>query len=118
MVQEARRPAPRPRVGRRGGVAMGVTLTVLGCSGSFPAAGGACSGYLVDDGTTRMWMDAGSGTLANLQRHVAVDAVDGVVLSHEHPDHWTDLESFVIALRTLGGREGVPVFAPAGLRER
>jgi ribonuclease BN (tRNA processing enzyme) len=93
-------------------------LTVLGCSGSFPGRGGACSGYLVDDGTTRLWLDAGSGTLANLQRHIALGDVDAVVLSHEHPDHWTDLEGFHNVLRFVLEREGFPVFAPAGLREQ
>ena len=94
----------------------GVSVTVLGCSGSFPGAGSACSGYLVDDGSTRLWLDAGSGTLANLQRHVDAGLVDGLVLSHEHPDHWTDLEGWHNILRFVLRREGFPVFAPAGVR--
>jgi ribonuclease BN (tRNA processing enzyme) len=76
-----------------------VKITVLGCSGSYPGKGGACSGYLVDDGTTRLWIDAGSGTLANLQHHVDMADVDALVLSHEHPDHWSDLEGFHNVLR-------------------
>jgi len=72
-------------------------LTVLGCSGSYPGPGGAASGYLVEADGTRIWLDAGSGTLANLQRHIGLDAVDAVVLSHEHPDHWADIEGFHIA---------------------
>jgi ribonuclease BN (tRNA processing enzyme) len=95
---------------------MGLTVTVLGCSGSFPAAGGACSGYLVDDGTTRLWLDAGSGTLAQLQRHVALRDVDALVLSHEHPDHWTDLEGWHNVLRFVLDKRSFPVYAPAGLR--
>src|SRR5919206_2651509 len=117
MVQGARQPAARSRARRGGGVAMGLTVTVLGCSGSFPAAGGACSGYLVDDGTTRLWLDAGSGTLANLQRHVELPDVDALVLSHEHPDHWTDLEGWHNILRFVLERQGFPVYAPAGLRQ-
>ena len=97
---------------------MGLTLTVLGCSGTYAPPGGACSGYLVSDGSTNVWIDAGSGTLANLQRHVGLDAVDALVLSHEHPDHWTDLEGFFNVCRFVTGREGIPVYAPAGLRER
>jgi ribonuclease BN (tRNA processing enzyme) len=96
----------------------GLGVTVLGCCGSFPGAGGACSGYLVDDGTTRVWLDAGSGTMANLQRHVALGDVDALVLSHEHPDHWQDLEGLVSALEHFVGRKGFPVYAPAGLRRR
>ena len=97
---------------------MGLAVTVLGCSGSYPGPGEACSGYLVDDGSTRVWLDAGSGTLANLQRHCALDAVDAVVLSHEHPDHWSDIEGWHNVLRFVTGRRGFPVYAPAGLRER
>lgn len=95
---------------------MGLTVTVLGCSGSYPGAGGACSGYLVDDGRTRVWVDAGSGTLANLQRRLALASVDAIVLSHEHPDHWSDLEGWHNVLRFVLGRTGFPVYAPAGLR--
>ncbi len=96
----------------------GLSVTVLGCCGSFPGAGGACSGYLVDDGTTRLWLDAGSGTMANLQRHVSLDDIDALVLSHEHPDHWQDLEGLVIALQHFVKRKGFPVYAQAGLREQ
>jgi len=96
----------------------GLSLTVLGCSGSYAGPGGACSGYLLDDGTTRVWVDAGSGTLANLQRHVAAADVDAVVLSHEHPDHWSDIEGWNNVLRFVLDRTGFPVYAPAGLRAR
>ncbi len=97
---------------------MGLAVTVLGCSGSYPGPGGACSGYLVDDGSTRVWLDAGSGTLANLQHHSALDAVDAIVLSHEHPDHWSDLEGWNIVLRYFLDRTAFPVYAPAGLKSR
>ncbi len=97
---------------------MGLELTVLGCSGSYPGPGGACSGYLLDDGATRVWVDAGSGTLANLQRHVGFTDLDAIVLSHEHPDHWSDLEGWHIVWRYRLKRKGFPVYAPAGLRSR
>lgn len=93
-----------------------LTATVLGCCGSYAGPGGACSGYLVEDGETRLWVDAGAGTLANLQRHVPDGAVDALLLSHEHPDHWTDLEGFVNVLRFVLETRDFPVYAPAGLR--
>ena len=94
-----------------------LTLTVLGCSGSYARPGGACSGYLVQDRDTALWLDAGPGTLSTLQEHIALDAVDGVVLSHEHPDHWRDIEGFLVACRYgHPSRTGIPVYAPAGLR--
>ena len=94
------------------------TLTVLGCDGSYPGPGGAASGYLVQAGGTTVWLDAGPGTFANLQRVVDPEAVDAVVLSHEHPDHWTDLESFAVWRWQAGRRPAVPVYAPPGLHRR
>ncbi len=102
----AGRPDERPR-----------TLSVLGCDGSYPGPGGAGSGYLVQDGTTTLWLDAGPGTFANLQQMCDPGSVDAVVLSHEHPDHWTDLESFAV-WRRQSGCGPVPVYAPPGLRRR
>jgi ribonuclease BN (tRNA processing enzyme) len=97
-------------------MAVGLSITVLGCSGSYPGPGGACSGYLVRGAATTVWLDAGSGTMANLQRHVALDNVDAVVLTHEHPDHWRDIEGFYVAYKYgPNEREGIPVYAPAGL---
>lgn len=95
-----------------------MTLTVLGCSGSYPGPGQACSGYLVRTETTTIWLDAGSGTLANLQRHIGIPAVDAIVLSHEHPDHWTDLTGYYVACKYYLECPVVPVYAPAGLREQ
>jgi len=94
---------------------VGLTLTVLGASGSYPGPGQACSGYLVRTGSTAVWVDAGSGTLANLQEHVSLFDVDAVVLSHDHPDHWTDLQGFSVAFQYVVGGNGepVPVYGPA-----
>lgn len=94
------------------------TLTVLGCDGGYPGPGGAGSGYLVECGPTSLWLDAGPGTFANLQQVRDPGTVDAVVLSHEHPDHWSDLESFAVWLMQVGGGRTVPVHAPPGLRAR
>lgn len=95
-----------------------LTLTVLGCSGSYPGPAAAASGYLVRGGGATVWLDAGSGTLANLQRHVGLDEVDAVVLTHEHPDHMSDIEGYRVACAYVIGRTGVPVYAPAGVLAR
>lgn len=91
------------------------SLTVLGASGSYPGPGGACSGYLVQAGTTNIWLDAGSGTLANLQEHIAITDIDAVILTHEHVDHWTDVEHLAVANRWILGRTGLPVYAQVSL---
>lgn len=88
---------------------------MLGCCGSYPGPGGACSGYLVRGQDTTVWVDAGSGTMANLQRHIGLHEVDAVVLSHEHPDHWSDLEGYRVACAYVIERHDVPVYAAPGL---
>lgn len=92
-------------------------LTVLGCTGSYPGPGDVCSGYLVRGGGATLWLDAGPGTLARLQQHVDLDEIDGVVLTHAHPDHWTDVLAWHIAIRYLRKRVGVPVWSPSRVRE-
>jgi len=91
----------------------GVTLTVLGCSGTYPGGGGACSGYLVRSPGASLVVDLGAGTLANLQRHLAIGEVDAVVLSHVHPDHWLDLPVLRNAMRYVLGIGGLPVYGTA-----
>jgi ribonuclease BN (tRNA processing enzyme) len=96
-----------------------LTLTVLGCDGSHAGAGGAASGYLVRSWATgtSVWLDAGPGTFANLQRFCDPRTLDAIVLSHEHPDHCSDLVSLVAAAKyTLGWpRDPVPVLAAPGV---
>ena len=96
---------------------MGLSVTILGCAGSYPAPGHACSSYLIRSSTTTIWLDAGSGSLANLQQHVDILDVDAVVLSHEHPDHTGDLAGFYVACKYYLHREHVPVYAPAAVAD-
>ncbi len=96
----------------------GLSLIVLGCDGSWAGPGGAGSGYLVESGATTLLVDAGPGTFSNLQQRVDPASVDAVILSHHHPDHWTDLHPLSTHARFALGRRGIPVYAPAGLAER
>jgi ribonuclease BN (tRNA processing enzyme) len=94
---------------------VGLSVTVLGCSGSYAAVGGACTGYLVDTPGARVWLDAGPGTLANLQAHIAPAELDAVVLTHEHPDHWLEIPVFVNVLKHFTPPiQPLPVFLTAG----
>jgi ribonuclease BN (tRNA processing enzyme) len=97
---------------------MGLTVTVLGCSGTYAAPGNACTGYLVGDGETSVWLDCGPGTLANLQSHVALSDLDALVISHVHPDHWTELPVLRNALKYGVHREGFPVYGTAEVKLR
>lgn len=98
---------------------MSIELTVLGASGSYGGpAGGACSGYLLRAGDTSIWLDCGNGTLVNLQRHLVVDDLSAVVVTHRHADHCVDLFGLHVMMQYYLGRQGPPVYAPPELRER
>ena len=92
-------------------------LTVLGASASFPAPGGACSGYLVEDGETRILLDCGSGVLGQLQLVTRVGDLSAIVISHFHPDHYIDLIALRYGLRYGFGEMTRPrVLIPPGGR--
>jgi ribonuclease BN (tRNA processing enzyme) len=93
-------------------------LTVLGSSGSYPAAGRACSGYLVRGGGVNVVLDLGSGTLAALQEHIAIPDIDAVVISHSHPDHWLDLGVLKTAWKYALGLEQLAVHGTADTRAK
>ncbi|MGH9079337.1 MAG: MBL fold metallo-hydrolase [Acidimicrobiales bacterium] len=95
-----------------------LVLTVLGCDGSWTGPGGAGSGYLVESARTRLVIDTGPGTFAVLQQHMDPAAIDAVIISHHHPDHWSDLYMMGSHARFALQRTGLPVYAPAGLARR
>ncbi len=63
-------------------------------------------------------VDLGPGTFANLQLHLDPALVAAVVITHRHPDHWTDLYSLANHARFALRREAVPVYAPSELGVR
>jgi ribonuclease BN (tRNA processing enzyme) len=103
-----------------------VRLTVVGCAGSFPGPDSPASCYLVeaDDAQGRTWrvvLDLGSGALGPLQRYARLDDLDGVVLSHLHPDHFMDVCGLYVTRRYAprGPVAGtLPVYGPAGTAAR
>ncbi|MGD8193608.1 MBL fold metallo-hydrolase [Herbiconiux sp. P18] len=101
-------------------------LTVLGTATPYPRPGNACSGYLLqgepsaEGGRTALWIDAGTGTLAELQRHVAPDRLDAIWISHRHADHSADLLVAYYALRFGAALPAapIPLIAPEGMLDR
>jgi ribonuclease BN (tRNA processing enzyme) len=92
-------------------------LTVLGKYGPYPAPGGACSGYLLSHGDTRVLIDCGSGVLSRLLQILAIQDLDAVILSHLHGDHMSDMLVLRYALeiqrmRGLIQDQPLPVFLP------
>ena len=84
-------------------------VTVLGKSPSWQDAGGACSGYLVQQEGTTVLLDCGNGVFGKLRRYVDYTDVDAVVVSHLHADHFLDLVPYSYALTYAPRQQPVPV---------
>ncbi len=96
-------------------------LTVLGCSGSVPAAESPASGYLLRAGQTSVVLDLGNGTFGALQRYLDPFTLDGLVLSHLHPDHCADVSALTVYRRFHPHPppcEVLPLYGPPDAAER
>ncbi|WP_371597409.1 MBL fold metallo-hydrolase [Streptomyces sp. NBC_00564] len=99
---------------------MSLTLTVLGTASPHPGPDRPCSGYLLRGGDAEVWVDAGPGTFAELQRHTDPARLSAIWISHLHADHCADLLSAVYGL-AYGGltpAAPLPVYAPRDLGQR
>ena len=99
---------------------MTFTITVLGNATPYPRPDAACSGYLLRTDTTAIWVDAGTGTLANLQRHLRPDTLDAIWISHTHADHAADLlpAYYALLFADLDPPAPIPLYGPPGLAHR
>ena len=105
----------RRRPGGRGGL---VELTVLGSSGTWPNADTATSGYLVQHDGFNLWMDAGTGTLANLQQYIDIPDLHAIVISHEHRPLRRPVPRLLRVALRRARRAGSPVFVPTDFSQR
>jgi len=91
-------------------------ITILGCSGGYPAPGGATTGYLVQFAGKNILIDCGSGVLSNLFRYIPVNQIDAIIITHLHADHISDIFVLKYALQ-MNKQNGmaihpIPLFAP------
>jgi ribonuclease BN (tRNA processing enzyme) len=84
-------------------------LTVLGKSPSWQDAGGACSGYLVEEEGTAILVDCGNGVFGKLRERIDYVDVDAVLISHLHADHFLDLVPYSYALTYAPRQQPVPI---------
>ena len=96
------------------------SITVLGAAGGFPSRGVACSGFLLEEGSTAVLLDCGPGVAHRLLADREVDRLNGVVISHMHPDHMLDVVPLGYAVLThwieRGSTRRLPVWVPTGGR--
>lgn len=103
---------------------MAMTLTVVGCAGSFPSADSPASCYLLqapyEGRTYSLVIDLGNGAFGALQRYVDPADVDAVALSHLHADHCLDMCGYYVMRKYHpgGALPNIPVYGPSGTAER
>ncbi|GEC04278.1 MBL fold metallo-hydrolase [Streptomyces spinoverrucosus] len=99
---------------------MSFALTVLGTASPHPQPGRPCSGYLVRGAGAEVWVDAGPGTFAALQRHTDPARLSAIWISHLHADHNADLLSalYGLAYGGLTPPAPIPVHAPRDCARR
>lgn len=93
---------------------------MLGKSPSWQDAAGACSGYLIRHDDFTLLLDCGNGVFAKLRAVVDYCAVDAVLITHLHADHFFDIVPYSFAL-SYGVREAPPrpeLHAPPGAGDR
>lgn len=91
-------------------------LTILGNNSPFPGKGAACSGYLLRADETELLLDMGTGISGKFLEASQVESLTGIIISHLHPDHCSDLIPLKYAIQyaeALGTRTTkVPVWMP------
>jgi ribonuclease BN (tRNA processing enzyme) len=98
-----------------------LTVTILGAGPAAPNPGGVCSGYLLRQAESAVLIDCGSGIAGRIAAHVPVNRLQGVAISHLHPDHYFDLVPLYYLLKFGEPRSPdlpprLPVYVPPGGR--
>ncbi|MFW6075443.1 MAG: MBL fold metallo-hydrolase [Chloroflexota bacterium] len=88
-------------------------LTVLGGSAACPNPGQGSSSYLLEVNGKRWLLDCGPDTLSELRKHVELDQIDQILISHVHADHTLDLIPYRYGLKYAPGIERVCI--PLGM---
>lgn len=66
-------------------------ITILGYWGGFPYKNEGTSSYLIESEGFSLLLDAGSGSLIQLEKKLDPLSLDAVILTHYHHDHIADL---------------------------
>jgi ribonuclease BN (tRNA processing enzyme) len=95
-------------------------LIVLGAGPSYSKVPGALgASYLLIEGEHALLLDFGHGAFSNLANAWEPSALDAIVISHLHPDHFIDLVALRHYLRyEFDPPRRVRVIGPAGLADR
>ena len=95
-------------------------LTVIGCGDAFGSGGRFNTCFMVEGSERTILLDCGaSSSVALKARNVDLNAIDGIVLSHLHGDHFGALPFFMLESQFhLHRNKPLAVVGPPGTRER
>lgn len=91
------------------------SVYIAGSSAAVPRPGRANSGYLVRSHGNAIALDFGSGVFARVRQEMEPAALDAIVISHMHADHFFDLVPLRYAIRYETKRaHPLPIYLPPG----
>jgi ribonuclease BN (tRNA processing enzyme) len=95
-------------------------LTVIGCGDAFGSGGRFNTCFLIEATPSTILLDCGASSMVALHaRGIDPAAIDGVVLSHLHADHFGGLPFFLLDAQFLTRRDKPLLIAgPPGTRDR
>jgi ribonuclease BN (tRNA processing enzyme) len=95
-------------------------LTVIGCGDAFGSGGRCNTCFMVEAGGRTVLLDCGaSAPVALKARNVDLNAIDGVILSHLHGDHFGALPFLLLDWQFHQRRERpLTILGPPGTRAR
>jgi len=96
-----------------------VKLTILGSGTVDPRPDRACSGYFLETSAGDCVVDIGNGVVRRAMEHgVALPRVERLFLSHLHPDHTSDIVTFLFARKHApppwSRQSSLTLFGPPG----
>ena len=95
-----------------------IRVTFLGTGNAFADGGRSNACILVQASGVALLLDCGGSALPMLKRHADPAAVDAVVVSHLHGDHFGGLPYLVIEQHYAGRKRPLAVAGPRALAER
>jgi ribonuclease BN (tRNA processing enzyme) len=99
---------------------MTMRLTIVGCGDAFGSGGRFNTCFKIDARQATILLDCGASSLVALKaQHIDPNAIDAVVLSHLHGDHFGGLPFLLLDAQLTGRRTRPLVIAgPPGTRAR
>jgi ribonuclease BN (tRNA processing enzyme) len=95
-------------------------LTIIGSGDAFGSGGRFNTCFMIESGERTILLDCGASTPVALKvRHIDLNAIDGVVLSHLHGDHFGALPFLLLDWHFRSRRDRpLTIAGPPGTRER